>query len=137
MRFANGMALAEDGASLLVIETFAHKVSRIAIGDDGRPGGCSDLVTGIDGLPDGMALDDAGNLYLSLYQPSRILRVDGSGKVETYAEDPTAHVFCHPTNVAFDGARLYAANLGRWHVTRVDSDSHGTPLIERAARARR
>jgi sugar lactone lactonase YvrE len=134
MRFANGMALAHDGEALFVVETFGHKVSRIAIGADGAPEGCADVVTGLDGLPDGIALDDAGALYVSMYQPSRILRVDAAGRVEVYADDPTAHVLCHPTNVAFDGPLLYAANLGRWHVTRLRTDTHGRRLVERAGR---
>ena len=134
MGFANGMALALDGRGLFVVETFAHKVSRIAIGDDGRPTGCLDFVSGIDGLPDGIAFDDAGDLYISLYTPSRILRVRGD-RVEIYAEDPTDHLFCHPTNIAFDGPRLYSANLGRWHITEVTTDTSGTPLVERAMRS--
>jgi gluconolactonase len=137
MRFANGMALAHDGAALLVVETFGHKVSRIGIGADGFPAGRGDFVTGLEGLPDGIALDDAGDLYVSLYQPSRILRVDQAGGVAIYAEDPTAHVLCHPTNVAFDGTVLYAANLGRWHITKVRTDTHGVPLVERTMRQRR
>ena len=39
MNFANGMALALDGSALFVIETFDRKVSRIAIGPDGKPAG--------------------------------------------------------------------------------------------------
>jgi len=131
MRFANGMALAHDGVALFVVETFSHKVSRIAIGADGLPAGRTDCVTGIDGLPDAIALDDAGTLYVSLYRPSRILRVCAYGKPEIYAEDPTDRVLCHPTNIAFDGRDFYTANLGRWHITRLTSDSYGTPLARR------
>jgi hypothetical protein len=29
-------------------------------------------------------------------------------------------MLCHPTNVAFRGGTLFAANLGRWHVTAID-----------------
>jgi sugar lactone lactonase YvrE len=134
MHFANGMALAHDGSGLFVVETFGHKVSRIAIGADGRPSGCIDFVTGIEGLPDGIALDDAGDLFISLYTPSRILRARG-GRVEVYAEDATDHMFCHPTNIAFDGARLFAANLGRWHITEVATGTTGTPLVERVMRS--
>ena len=36
--FANGLALAPDGGSLLVAETFARRVVRVAIRDDGSAG---------------------------------------------------------------------------------------------------
>ena len=42
MNFANGMALSHDGSALYVVETFDRKVSRIAIGSDGRPVGRTD-----------------------------------------------------------------------------------------------
>ena len=136
MNFANGMALSSDGSALFVVETFDRKVSRIAIGRDGGPVGRTDYATGLPGLPDGLAIDDAGNLYVSCYEPSRILRVDPRGKVEIYIEDVTAHVFCHPTNIAFDGATLYSANLGRWHITKVATDTMAASLFSRAAAVR-
>ena len=132
MNFANGMALAGDGSALMVCETFARKVTRIAIGADGLPSGRSDYAVDLPGLPDGLAFDAAGNLYVSCYEPSRILRVDRAGRIAVYAEDPTAHAFCHPTNIAFDGNALYAANLGRWHITRVATDTYAAPLVSRA-----
>jgi len=136
MTFANGMALANDGKALFVAETFARKVSRIAIGADGMPAGRSDYAIDLPGLPDGLALDDAGNLYVSCYEPSRIVRVDTRGRVEVYAEDPTAHAFCHPTNIAFDRATLYTTNLGRWHITKVATDTTGMPVVARVIAAR-
>jgi sugar lactone lactonase YvrE len=137
MNFANGAALAHDGSALFVIETFDRKVNRIAIGPDGRPAGRTDYATGLLGLPDGLAFDDAGNLYVSCYQPSRILRVDPRGKVDIYIEDVTAHVLCHPTNIAFDGATLYSANLGRWHITKIATDTTAASLVLRANAIRR
>lgn len=137
MNFANGMALARNGSALFVIETFDRKVSRIAIGPDGKPAGRADYATRLPGLPDGLAFDDAGNLYVSCYEPSRILRVDSRGKVDIYIEDVTAHVLCHPTNIAFDGATLYSANLGRWHITKIASDTMAASLASRANAIRR
>ena len=120
MTFANGMALAPDGKSLLVVETFARRISRIAIEADGRAGPRSDFATDLPGLPDGLAFDDAGNLFVSCYEPSRVLRIERGGKVTVYIEDPSAHLLAHPTNIAFDGPLLYTANLGRWHITEID-----------------
>lgn len=135
MVFANGMALSADGNALFVCETFARQVTRIPIAPGGTAGQAEPYATDLPGLPDGIAFDDAGALFVGCYEPSRILRIPpGGGKADIYIEDPTAHLFAHPTNIAFDGAALYTANLGRWHITRIDTDTHGTPLHALEAR---
>jgi sugar lactone lactonase YvrE len=139
MVFANGMALAPDGTALYVCETFARRITRIAIEPDGRAGAAIPFAVDLPGLPDGIALDDSGYLFCGCYEPSRVLRIspDG-GTVEVYVEDPTAHLLAHPTNIAFDGAALYTSNLGRWHITRIDSDARARPLwqtVDEALRA--
>ncbi|HET7714181.1 MAG TPA: SMP-30/gluconolactonase/LRE family protein [Bauldia sp.] len=137
LRFANGMALSLDGSSLYVCETFAQRVTRIPIQPDGSAGDAIPFAVDLPGLPDGIAFDDRGYLFVGCYEPSRILRVSPDGKtVEIYIEEPTAHLFAHPTNIAFDGAALYTANLGRWHITRIDTDTTGAPLWRRVAEAR-
>ena len=92
LNFGNGMALAPDGQSLYVIETWAGRVRRIAIGSDDAPGASETYVEGIDRLPDGLAFDVAGNLYVSCYEPSRIYRVspDPERKLELLIDDPEA-----------------------------------------------
>ena len=137
LRFANGMALSLDGSALYVCETFAQKITRIPIRADGSAGDAETFATDLPGLPDGIAFDDHGALFVGCYEPSRVLRISPDGKTaEVYIEEPTAHLFAHPTNVAFDGTALYTANLGRWHVTRIDTDTSGTPLWQRVAAAR-
>jgi len=136
MVFANGMALAPAGDALFVCETFARRITRIAIRSDGSAGEATPFATDLPGLPDGIAFDDKGYLFVGCYEPSRILRItpDG-GTTEVYIEEPTAHLFAHPTNLAFDGPVLYTANLGRWHITRIDTDTSGTPLWRQVAAA--
>jgi sugar lactone lactonase YvrE len=127
--FANGMALTRNRDEVVVCETFARRITRIPINGDGGAGAASVYADDLPGLPDGLAFDDAGALYVGCYEPSRILRVPpGGGGASVYIEDATAHLFAHPTNVAFDGASLYTANLGRWHITKVETDTFGTPL---------
>ncbi len=126
--FANGMALAPDGAALYVVESFAQRVVRLPILADGRPGPAEVVVSGLERVPDGLAFDQAGNLYVSCYEPSRVYRVSPDGRVEILLDDPEAHTLCHPTNLAFRGRELFLANLGRWHITRVEIDIPGLPL---------
>jgi sugar lactone lactonase YvrE len=136
--FANGMALSRGGTALYVCETFACRITRIPIGPDGRAGVAEPFATELPGLPDGIAFDDAGFLFVGCYEPSRILRIapDGS-RSDVYIEEPTAHLFAHPTNIAFAGPALYTANLGRWHITKVDTDTSGRPLWQIVAETRR
>ncbi len=132
LNFANGMALAADGASVLVAETFGHRISRITLLPDGTAGEATPFATHLPGLPDGLALDSAGNLIVGCYEPSRLLRIAPDGlRTDVLIEDPTAHILCHPTNVAFDGTALYTANLGRWHITRIAADI-GAPALWRS-----
>jgi sugar lactone lactonase YvrE len=137
MVFANGMALSPSGDALLVCETFARKVTRIAIGADGNAGNATTFASDLPGLPDGIAFNDEGVLFVGCYEPSRVLRVQPDGtKSDVYIEDPTAHLFAHPTNIAFNGADLFTANLGRWHITRIATDTTARPLWEAARDAR-
>ena len=136
MAFANGMSLAPGGDALFVCETFARKISRIVIAADGSAGAATTFAADLPGLPDGIAFDDRGALFVGCYEPSRVLRISADGKrTEVYIEDPTAHLFAHPTNIAFSGADLYTANLGRWHITRVATDTHARPLWQIAKEA--
>ncbi len=128
MTFANGMALSSGKEYLYVAESFARRVVRIPIDEGGAPGEVEVFVEGLDRVPDGLAFDVEGNLYVSCYEPSRIYRVSEEGDVALLIDDPEAHTLCHPTNCAFRGRDLFASNLGRWHITRVPTGAEGLPL---------
>jgi gluconolactonase len=129
LNFANGIALSPSRDAIYVAETFGHRVSRIPIRPDGTAGEADSFVTEIDRLPDGLAFDVEGNLYVSCYEPSRIYRVSPGGQLALLIDDPDAHMLCHPTNCAFRGTELFTANLGRWHITRIEAGVNGAPLI--------
>jgi gluconolactonase len=128
LRFANGMALSADRNSLYVAETFARRVVRVPIDADGRPGDAEVFVRDVPALPDGLALDVDGRLYIACYEPSRIYRADLDGRLDLLIDDPEAHMLCHPTNCAFRGTELFSSNLGRWHITRTEVGAEGLPL---------
>ena len=84
-------------------------------------------------VPDGVAFDTEGNLYISRYRPDRIYRLSSGGELEVPAEDPEGTIMAAPTNIAFCGAErdvLVSFNLGRWHITRyhVNTNVLGAPL---------
>ena len=126
--FANGLALSADGGYLYVAETFGNAISRILIGEDGSAGAREQVASMPGVLPDGLAFDKTGNLYVACYEPSQVLRVSTDGTVARFIGDDEAHLFCHPTNLAFRGSTLFTTNLGRWHITAVETSVEGLPL---------
>lgn len=128
LHFANGMVLAPDGRALYVVESTRQRVARILIEEDGRAGHYEIVVEGVGEFPDGLAFDDGGRLYISCYEPSEIYRFSEAAGLELLIRDPKATLLAHPTNIAFRGATLFTTNLGRWHLTAIDTDAYGTPL---------
>jgi gluconolactonase len=91
MTFANGMALSPDKDHLYVAESFAGRVIRIPIDDNGNPQEGEPFVEELERVPDGLAFDTAGNLYIACYEPSRIYRVSPEREILLFIDDPVAH----------------------------------------------
>jgi len=128
MDFANGLALSPDGGHLYVAETFGNVISRIPIDDNATAGRREEVVSLPGVLPDGLAFDTEENLYVACYEPSQVLRTSPDGAVARLIGDEEAHLFCHPTNLAFQGSTLFTTNLGRWHITAIVTEAEGLPL---------
>ncbi|MGH3146634.1 MAG: SMP-30/gluconolactonase/LRE family protein, partial [Rubrobacter sp.] len=128
VNFTNGLALSHDGSHLYVAETLGNAVFRVPILGDGSAGEREEVAHLPGVLPDGLAFDTAGYLYVACYEPSQVLRVSPGKSVERLIGDEEAHLFCHPTNLAFRGSTLFTTNLGRWHITAVETDVEGLPL---------
>jgi sugar lactone lactonase YvrE len=120
MDFANGMAMGLDGHGLYVVESHRAQLTYVPIEDDGSAGTPRLAVSGLENVPDGVAVALDGTIYVSCYEPSRIYRQRPGGALEILIEDRAATVLAHPTNVALKGNTLYTANLGRWHITEID-----------------
>lgn len=128
VNFANGLAFSSDGSYLYVAETFGNAIFRIPIEDDGSAGKREEVADLPGVLPDGLAFDTEGNLYVGCYEPSQVLRISTDGAVERLIGDEEAHLFCHPTNIAFRDSALFTANLGRWHIAMIEAETEGLPL---------
>jgi gluconolactonase len=130
--FANGMALSADKKTLYVVCSFLPGVEQININTDGSAGQRSVLLHLPQTCPDGIAIDIEGNIFISCYAPNTIYQFAPGGQLTTLIHDWEAHTLCNPTNIAFGGAnhqQLFIANLGRWHIARMDMDVPGLPLV--------
>lgn len=119
--FANGLALHPEGNDLYVVETFASRISRIPILPDGTAGPKEEALLLPDTVPDGLAFDQEGRLYISCYEPSCIYRYDLQGAPELLIHDKMCLTLDRPTNIAFRGTHeLFCANIGANHVSLID-----------------
>ncbi|HMQ08418.1 MAG TPA: SMP-30/gluconolactonase/LRE family protein [Saprospiraceae bacterium] len=132
LNFANGMALSNDGTFLYVVVSFLPGVVRIPILNNSKAGKAEVYCTLPESVPDGLAFDAAGNLYVSCYSPNTIYKVTENKEVTVLISDWEAHTLANPTNIAFGGThfdQIYTANLGRWHITRINAGIAGNPLV--------
>ena len=135
--FANGLALDAQERYLYVVESNRDRVVRIEIKADGSSGSPKVFAEGLARVPDGMAFDAAGNLYVTTYASNCIYRVSTSGHVELLCQDVENLLLCQPTNCAFGGPnfdQLYVSNLGRDHISVLDLEVKGQPLWTHRAR---
>ena len=129
--FANGMALSADQEELYIVCTWLPGVEEIKILPDGSAGERSVLIKIPQTCPDGIALDEEGNKYISCYAPNTIYKLSVAGELTTFIHDWESHTLCNPTNIAFGGKnnqQLFIANLGRWHIAKIDTDTPGLRL---------
>lgn len=126
--FANGLAFDAGHRTLYLAETWRNAITAIELEPDGSAGPSRDLAVLPGVLPDGLAVSADGDVYVGCYEPSQIMRIRPGGEPEIVIADPTAHLLCHPTNLAFHGMTLIAANLGRWHLTAIDVGTAGLPV---------
>ena len=130
--FPNGLALDAAGDHLYVAMSLnPPRVDRVEIRADGSAGAVQTLVHLPRTVPDGLAFDAEGNLYISCYRPDIIYRLTPRGRLDVVAEDYEGTAIAAPTNIAFCGRGrdlFLGANLGRWHISRYDLGKTGMPL---------
>ena len=130
--FPNGLAISVDGKYLYAVMSLnPPRIARIPINDDGSAGKSETVVELPKTVPDGLAFDIDGNLYISCYRPDIVYILFKDRKLDVLAEDFEGTIMASPTNIAFCGQNLdllLGANLGRWHLTNYKVDTKGAPL---------
>jgi sugar lactone lactonase YvrE len=129
--FANGMALDAGDEYLYVVESNLDRVVRVPIRADNTAGIPEVYAEGLARIPDGIAFDALGYLYVTTYASNCIYRVSPDRKVELVCQDVENLLLCQPTNCAFGGPnfdQLYVGNLGRDHISVLDLGTKGQPL---------
>jgi len=111
---SNGLAWAADGKTLYYIDTPRRSVDAFDVDPEtGRLSNRRVAVTFEHGMPDGMAADDEGCLWVALWDGSRVERVDPrDGRHLDAVQLPTSHV----TSAAFGGPgldELYITSAGQ------------------------
>lgn len=129
--FPNGLALAPDGRTLFIVLSTLAAVAAVTLHPDGTVGAPKIVVELPGTVPDGLAFDEAGGLYISCYAPSCVYRFSPHGTLELVVNDPECTQVATPTNLAFAGSglcTLVLASLSRWHLASAPAPVPGYPL---------
>ena len=129
-RFPNGIALSAAMDVLYLVESRLPGVVTYDLEGEGV-GPRRELLRMPGTVPDGLALDTDGALYVACWRPDRVYRLLTDGSLEIYLDDPTAEFMNSPTNLCFggsDGRRIYLAGLGGWSITEIDTETPGRLL---------
>ena len=125
LHFANGLAI--HGDWLYVVESTWPRIIRVPLS-----GGVPEAVVVLDrAVPDGLAFDAEGGLWIGCWQPNRVYRLDPDGSLDIVVDDWSGVYAPTPTNLAFAGpglAVLALASLGTTAVAACDPGHRGAPL---------
>lgn len=113
--FANGVALDAKEEFLYVAETMKRRVLRFPIHKNGSLG--EREIYGPDplaslGFPDGIAFDEAGNLWVAFPAWNAIGCINPQLKLEIVIEDTEGKVLQRPANICFGGNQRKTAFIG-------------------------
>lgn len=134
IRFTNGVALDKTEEYVYVAETMGRCILRYRIHGDGTVGRPEQYgpELGERGYPDGIAFDDAGNLWITLVMMNALAIITPQRQLRIVLEDPDGKILDRPTNICFGGDDLRTAYVGSLRGTslpRFKAPYPGMPLI--------
>jgi sugar lactone lactonase YvrE len=106
LAFPNGCAITPDGSTLLVAESGAGRITSFAVGPDGGLGDRGIFAALGDVVPDGIALDEEGALWVSDPLGGAVVRVRPGGEVTHRVSTAPAGAFACELGGP-DGRTLY------------------------------
>lgn len=125
LHFANGLAI--NGEWLYIVESTWPRIIRMPL-----DGGAPEVVVVLEKVvPDGLAFDADGGLWISCWQPNRVYRLSVDGQLHVEVDDWSGVYAPTPTNLAFAGPQLNVlvlASLGTGAVNACEPGIHGSPL---------
>jgi sugar lactone lactonase YvrE len=116
--YTNEVAVHPSGQWLYVNETFARRLSRFALHDDGSLG-AKEVVTefGPGTFPDGLAFDEEGHAWIVSIVSNRLIRVAPDGQPTVWLEEADA------AHLAWVEVAFEAGTMGRPHLDGAPSRS--------------
>ncbi len=130
--FPNGLALSADERTLYVVESRWPGVVTYELDGD-AVGPRREFLHLPRTVPDGLAFDASGALYVACWRPDRVYRLAAGGtEPEVYLDDWTAEYLNSPTNLCFGGDGLdtmYLAGLSGYCISQIGAEVPGQPLV--------
>jgi sugar lactone lactonase YvrE len=136
--FANGVAVDQTEKYVYVAETMKRRILRFLIKDDSSLGArevYGPEFLGAKGFPDGIAFDEAGNLWIAFPMANAIGFIDPAGKLDMYLEDPAGKILRAPANICFGGKdrkTAFIGSLGGTNIPCFEVPHSGARLIHQA-----
>jgi gluconolactonase len=121
----NGIAIDPEEKYIYFVETWGNSIARVAIRSDGTSGDIERVVHMPHQIPDGIAFDEDGRIWIACHRPDRISVFDlRTSRLEVFADDWQGEALRGPCHLAFAGADrdvLLASSLDRATVHRFDN----------------
>jgi sugar lactone lactonase YvrE len=141
--FPNGMAITPDGGTLIVAESIGRRLTAYDIDGGGGLSGRRVFAEGLDGPPDGIALDEAGGVWTSMTLAHQFERIVDGGVVTDRIDigeraaiacmlgGPDRHTLFLVTTPDAYPQRLVGTRGSYVETVRVEIPGAGFPSIER------
>ncbi len=139
--FANGVAVDKKEDYVYVAETMLRRVLRYRIEPDSSLGPAEvygPAILGQAGFPDGIAFDDAENLWVTFPVANAVGYIDPAGRIEIYVQDHQGRLINRPANICFGGKgrkTAYIGSLGGKSIPSFPVPHPGMRLIHQKKRA--
>ena len=120
----NGIAIDPEEKFIYFVETWGNSIARISIRADGSAGDLERVLHMPRHVPDGIAFDEDGRIWIACHRPDRISVFDlETRRLEVFADDWQGEALRGPCHLAFAGPDrdiLLASSLDKATVHRFD-----------------